>query len=442
MTRLALFGSVLMLAVVAAVALPGRPAEAQSQCYQETGFCIENPLFQEYFRVRGGTRILGYPVSRTFTLEGNQVQFFQRVVLQQAGNSVNRLNVLDPDVMPMTHANGSTFPAPDTSLGGPGAIPDPSSPDYADRVIDFVARYSPNTWNGQNVGFFDLFTSTVPIDIAFPGQTPNPGLVTLLNMEIWGVPTSQPTPDPANAGFIYQRFQRGIMHYRAEQNVTEGILVADYLKSVMTLRNLPPDLAEEMRNSRYFGQYDPSVPNWVKRPAELPNTNLTNAFEPGSGDVMTPPPAPVPATAVPGATAATTGPTVSIQVDDDTIDSGDQITITVIARDPRGLEWIAWEGDDTNDGELDREHRFDCNGQTECASVWTVTATKTGTHTLRARAQTTDDVESELASVNVRVREVSATPVPTAAPTSAPTSAPTTAPTMAPTTGPTGVPKP
>jgi hypothetical protein len=437
MRRLTLLGTFLICAVVAAVTLPGRPAEAQSQCYQETGFCIENPLFQDYFRVRGGTRILGYPVSRTFVLEGNQVQFFQRVVLQQSGNRVNRLNVLDRDVMPMTRANGSTFPSPDTSLGGPGAIPDPSSPDYADRVIDFVAKYSPNEWNGRQVGFFDLFKSTVPIDIAFPGQTPNPGLVTLLNMEIWGVPTSQPTPDPANAGFIYQRFQRGIMHFRAEQNVTEGILVADYLKSVVTMRNLPPDLAEEMRGSRYFDQYDPSAPNWVKRPAELPNTNLTNAFEPGSGDILSPPPAAAPATAAPAATTTTTGPTVSIQVNDDQIDQGDPVAITVIARDPRGLEWIAWEGDDTDDSELDREHRFDCNGQTECANVWTVTATQAGRHTLNARAQTTDDVVSELASTTIRVREASATPVP-----SAPTTVPTTAPTTAPTTGPTAVPKP
>ena len=430
MRRGALFGTILICAVVAAVALPGRPAEAQAQCYQETGFCIENPLFQDYFRVRGGTRILGYPVSRTFVLEGNQVQFFQRVVLQQFGNTVNRLNVLDPDVMPMTRANGSTFPAPDTSLGGSGAIPDPSSPDYADRVIDFVAQYAPNQWNGQNVGFFDLFTGTVPIEIAFPGQSPNPGLVTLLNMEIWGVPTSQPTPDPANSGFIYQRFQRGIMHYRAEQNVTEGILVADYLKSVVTMRNLPPDLAEEMRNSRYFGQYDPNVPNWVKRPAELPNTNMTNAFEPGTGDVMAPPAA-APTSAAPAPTTTTTGPAVSIQVDDDQIDPGDAVSITVIARDPRGLEWIAWEGDDTDDAELDREHRFECNGQTECANVWTVTATQAGRHTLNARAQTTDDVESELAPVTLRVREASATPEPTvpAAPTSAPTTGPTAAPT-------------
>ncbi len=429
MRRFAVLSTFLMVAAVAAVTLPGRPAEAQSNCYQETGFCIENPAFQEYFRMRGGTRILGYPVSRTFMLEGNQVQFFQRVVLQQSGTGVNRLNVLDPDVMPMTRANGSTFPAPDTSLGGPGAIPDPSSPDYADRVIDFVARHAPNQWNGQNVGFFDLFTGTVPTEIAFPGQTPNPGLVTLLNMEIWGVPTSQPTPDPANSGFVYQRFQRGIMHFRAEQNVTEGILVADYLKSVMTLRNLPADLAEEMRGSRYFGQYDPSVPNWVKRPAELPNTNLTNAFEPGSGDTIMAPPAAAPTTAAPAAPAATTGPTVSIQVDDDTVDPGDQFSVTVIASDPRGLEWIAWEGDDTDDAELDREHRFNCNGQTECANVWTVTATEAGTHTLNASAMTTDDVRSELMPLTLRVREASATPVPAAAPTAVPTSGTGAAPT-------------
>ena len=162
MRRLPLLAAFAATAVLAVLALPGRPAEAQGQCYQETGFCIENPLFQDYFRVRGGTRILGYPVSRTFTLEGNQVQFFQRVVLQLSGNSVNRLNVLDQDVMPMTHANGSTFPAPDTTLGGSNALPDPSSPDYADKVIDFVGKYSPNEWNGRNVGFFDLFKSKKP----------------------------------------------------------------------------------------------------------------------------------------------------------------------------------------------------------------------------------------------------------------------------------------
>ena len=34
-------------------------------------------------------------------------------------------------------------------------------------------------------------------------------------MERWGAPISQPAADPGNAGFVYQRFQRGVMHYRA-----------------------------------------------------------------------------------------------------------------------------------------------------------------------------------------------------------------------------------
>ena len=153
---------------------------------------------------------------------------------------------------------------------------------------------------------------------------------------------------------------------------------------------------------------------------------MTNAFEPGSGGTVMAPPASAPATAVPNATAATTtGPSVSIQVDDERIDQGDEVAITVIARDARGLDWIAWEGDDTDDAELDREHRFDCNGQTECASVWTVRATEPGTHTLNASAMTVDDVRSELMPLTLRVREASATPAPTAVPTSAPTAVPT-----------------
>ena len=117
------------------------------------------------------------------------------------------------------------------------------------------------------------------------------------------------------------------------------------------------------------------------------------------------------------------------------MNSGQPVSITVIARDPRGLDWITWEGDNTDDRELDSEHRFDCNGQTECANVWTVTPTRAGRFTLNARAQTTDDVESDLAPITLRVREASATPAPTTAPTSAPTTGPTVAPTTAPTSG-------
>jgi hypothetical protein len=81
MKRFAVLTVVVLVATVAAVAPPGTPSEAQANCHPETGFCVTNPQFDNYFRERGGVRILGYPISRSFTLEGFEVQFFQRVIL-------------------------------------------------------------------------------------------------------------------------------------------------------------------------------------------------------------------------------------------------------------------------------------------------------------------------------------------------------------------------
>src|SRR6476469_6096229 len=119
----------LVIAILSALAPPSRETDAQATCFPETGFCITNSAFTEYFRLRGGVRILGYPVSRSFTLDGFEVQFFQRVVLQMQGGQVQRLNVLDPNVMPMTRANQSVFPAPDPTLAA--QAPQVGAPDYA-----------------------------------------------------------------------------------------------------------------------------------------------------------------------------------------------------------------------------------------------------------------------------------------------------------------------
>jgi len=52
-------------------------------------------------------------------------------------------------------------------------------------------------------------------------------LIPLLNLQIWGAPTSQPAYDPANRNFIYQRFQRSIMHYDSTCNCNQGLLLDD-----------------------------------------------------------------------------------------------------------------------------------------------------------------------------------------------------------------------
>ena len=429
MKRIAVLVGFLVIGLVSAIAPPGRETEAQANCFQETGFCITNPAFVEYFRVRGDVRILGYPISRSFTLEGFEVQIFQRVILQMQGGQVARLNVLDPGIMPMTRANQSIFPGPDPAIMA--QAPQTSSPTYAQDVVQFVKKVAPDTWNGQPVGFFTLFNTTVPVAVAFPGQTPNPDLVTLLNLEIWGLPTSNPAADPGNGGFVYQRFQRGIMHYRASVPVTEGILVGEYFKAVLTGQNLPPDLAADMQGSRYLGQYNPSNVNALNRPAELPNTNMTGAFvpgtaavQPGTGQPQPKPSGPTPTT--PPAATATSTPnpastiTIELQLDDDLIDPGQKLRVTVIGRSPAGLEWIEWQGDGTGDPVLDENHRFDgCDQRTECASVWEVSPTKGGEHDIRARGRDKDSVRSDWTVVQLRIREGPTptwTPVPTVGP--------------------------
>ena len=427
MKRVAILMAFLVIGLTSAVIPPERPTAAQANCFSETGFCITNTAFNEYFNNRGQVRIFGYPVSRSFVLEGFEVQIFQRVVLQLQNGQVQRLNLLDPNVMPMTRANGSVFPGPDPALAS--AAPQVGAPNYAQQVVEFVRSVAPDTLNGQPVGFFNLFNTTVP---APPGA--NADIVTLLNLEIWGVPTSRPTPDPNNGGFIYQRFQRGIMHFRAEVPVTEGILVGEYFKFVLTGQNLPPDLAQDMQGSRYLGQYNPQLQYAVNRPAELPSTDMTGAFVPGTDPVQpgagAPPPAQATTTPAAGTatvTPTTTGiPTVEIQSDDETVDPGQNVTITLIARDDTGdnpgIDWIQFEGqyedsdngngnDNDNDNDSDpsdpalARQELDCDDQTPCAKVFTITPTVAGDYVLRARAQDRDGNRSEWVTVPLRVRE-------------------------------------
>ena len=263
--------------------------------YPNTGFGISG-AFLDYFQHRGGLRTFGYPISRPFQFMGSQVQFFQRRVLQmQPDGTVGQLNLLDPGLMPYTHINNATFPAPDLALTH--QLPTPGKPDYVKQVLQYVKMTAPNQWDGAPVNFQTTFTSSVSLKEAFPTGHPQPSLLPGINLELWGVPTSMPAVDPSNHNFIYQRFQRGIMHYDRTTGVTQGLLLADYFKSIMTGQGLPPDLNTEAQDSPFYKQYDPSKPHWVARPDQLPNTDLTFAFERQAAPV--------------GAVAATPSPTVT-----------------------------------------------------------------------------------------------------------------------------------
>jgi hypothetical protein len=253
----------------AAPAAPSAPAAAGADLrfFEPTQFRIDRDSFWDFFQKRGGLRTFGYPVSREFTFFGCQTQIFQRLAMQQCGDAgVGTLNVLEDGLLPYTRFNGSSVPAADPALIA--AAPLPSDPAYASKAIDFVKANVPDTLDGEPVNFLSTFQSTVTLADAFPDGNGDPGLLPLLNLQLWGLPTSKPAVDPNDHEFIYQRFQRGIMHYDRGCHCTQGLLLADYLKSILTGDNLPADLAAQARGSRLLKQYDRGKPNSIARPAD------------------------------------------------------------------------------------------------------------------------------------------------------------------------------
>lgn len=252
-------------------------AQQPSRFFQETSFGIDNDAFFAYFQSRGGVPTFGYPVSREFKLEGFQVQLFQRGVMQQAPDgSVRLLNLLDQGLMPVTSINFSRFPAPDPGLVA--ATPAVGSPDYGRQMAEFVGANVPDQFDGLPVNFRQTFMQTV----RSPGI--DPGMLTLLSLEIWGAPTSPPAYDPNNRNFVYQRFQRGIMQFDASTGTTEGLLLGDWFKSVLTGQGLPADLEQQMQDSPYLRQYN----NGGSRGSTLPNSDLAGAFEPQQAPPVSP----------------------------------------------------------------------------------------------------------------------------------------------------------
>jgi hypothetical protein len=242
--------------------------------FDQTGFRIDRDAFYDYFSHRGGVATFGYPVSRDFPFQGCTAQFFQRIVMQQCGNGgVGTMNLLDDGLLPYTRMNGSTFPASDPTLTA--LTPKVSDPNYATAILDYVRSNAQDTFDGQKVNFQTTFFNTITPDIA---GTDDPNIVGLLDLEIWGAPTSKPAYDPANHNFIYQRFQRGIMHYDTTCGCTQGLLLADYLKALITGDNLPADLATQATNS-------PLLKSATTTGLAPSGTIFGNAFVKGSGSV-------------------------------------------------------------------------------------------------------------------------------------------------------------
>ncbi len=255
------------------------PVPNDARYFAQTGYRIAEDAFWRYFQVRGGVRSFGYPVSNEFLLYGMKVQIFQRQILQlRPDGGVQTMNLLDEGLLPYTHMNGSTFPAPDPAVISQS--PRPDAPDYLPKTLEFVRAMAPDTFDGEPVNFAKTFFGSVTAKDAFPDGVPDggDGLVPFFNLEVWGLPTSKPAHDPNNPNFIYQRFQRGIMHYDKGCGCTQGLLLADYVKALMTGQNLPADLAEQAKGSKLINQFKLGAPQTLARPGDLPGSDLTGAF--------------------------------------------------------------------------------------------------------------------------------------------------------------------
>lgn len=245
--------------------------------FPATGYRISSPAVLDYFQHRGGVRTFGYPVSSEFPLLGQRVQLFQRQMLQIGPDgTVSPSNILDADVLPITRIDGLTVPPADPDLLG--SAPLPSSPDYAVQSLAFVNLYVPDDWNGLPVNFQSTFLGTVTCIDAFGTDPCDQSVLPGYALELWGLPTSLPTTDPVNSDFVYQRFQRGIMHFSKATGRTQGLLLGDWLKRIMIGVDLSPDIDAAVRHSRFFAQYAPSRPLALDRPSDLPDTSLAQAF--------------------------------------------------------------------------------------------------------------------------------------------------------------------
>ncbi|HEY3107334.1 MAG TPA: hypothetical protein VGL23_01180, partial [Chloroflexota bacterium] len=273
--------------------------------FSETGYRVGDAKFWQYFQARGGIRTFGYPVSRVFQLDGFKVQVFQRRVLQLgADGNVAQLNLLDQQYMPFTKFNNATFPAQDNALLA--TAPAPGSANYGQSILDYVIANAPDAINTLRPNFGQTFRTSVTMAEAYPRGGGNAGLLQGIWLEMWGVPTSKPAADPNNGNFVYVRFQRGIMHYDAGCSCTQGILLGDYFKSILTGKNLPADLADQAKASPYFQKYDNGQPSGVKAGQALANANLKDAFEPEPAAAA--PGADVPVAAQPAAQPPAPGP--------------------------------------------------------------------------------------------------------------------------------------
>lgn len=408
--------------------------EDDLRSFAETGVRVDDDRVWDYFLHRGGVRTFGLAISNAFELLGGHAQLFQRhVVRVDPSGTVGTLNLLGDGFLPHTQFSGSTLPSADA-----GYIQEaPSALDGA-AALTFIRERVPDEWQGEPVGFYSFFLDTVRFEDAFPSGDGNTDLLPAFALEVWGLPTSPPARDPNNHNFVYQRFQRGVLHYDASTRQTQALLMGEYFKALLTGVGLPRDLELAARGSPFYRQFDPHVSLGLARPDQLFGTDLLRAF-PG----VTPVPAAVEALAASRSASDSIVPGSSTCQGDERMTFapaapvvGNDLLIAVTSA--KEHQYVRLTG--VSNPKLLRERQ----GQHGWVWEWTTQVKFPGRHDFTFYIDSTIPCTANHVIVNPSPADVTPTPTATAVPsaTPTPTPSPTSTPTPTPTDGPTATPTP
>jgi hypothetical protein len=238
----------------------------------DTGYVVADDAFWGFYSSRGGAITFGKPISRAFMFRGSEIQLFERAALRkQADRSITVFNVVD--LLPYETIEGYTIPAADPTwiASAPGA----TTANFASVADGYIRTYVPDNSKGWPVGFLARYLETVPPWV----HRNNPTARFLAAHELWGFPISAPIEDPSWP-IVYQRFERAIFVFDAAVGITRILPVGQYLQYVLVGSETVPDLAEQARGTALWQQYLPRATAWLRRPSEVPGTDLTAAFLP------------------------------------------------------------------------------------------------------------------------------------------------------------------
>jgi IPT/TIG domain-containing protein len=266
--------------VTAQTAPPSTTAQSMTPTTR-SDFSVSIPSMLAYYQLHGGSRVLGQPLSHDFQLLGRRVQIFEGGVLEQRTDAALEMMDVLGEGLPLMHAAGATFPSPDPDLLA--SDPPLDSPTYQTQALAAIDAgaldaSAPDSWNGSPVNFTTTFRGTLACSDLLPTQPCDDRQLLAAALDVWGLPTSAPTPDPANPDLVYVRFQRGIMQFSQSTGVTQAVPIGSWFKRVLIGSDVPDDLLQDVAGSRYYGQYAPALSLGVARPSELPATSLTAAF--------------------------------------------------------------------------------------------------------------------------------------------------------------------